>query len=462
MSTIVKLAKKAKQILLGGKSRISGRNYMSLCRRVERVALTERVCAMTFDDGPCELPPAPWKNETDSLTGVLLDTLKEFGAHGTFDVIGFTGDNYPDEIGFEGSATWGGTRYDHYPNFELDEKGGAKSCGELLSRILAEGHEVSNHTYRHILFGRKDFVYNKRTHLTSMSEVLDDLRKLDKLMADEHDYKLTLARPPHYVDKIAPGLTAYDAYAIMRYQYMGASFDGAGWLPHPEGYDAEVEEMVTRMRDLLSANPDALAGQIIFQKDGYNMAGRSPVADGLRKQLELLKQAGYTVVPVRELMEKCQFSDIGHDHPAYEAAAGLAAMGRCVAYRDNTVRPDKILTKGELAMLLAPHREIIERTVKIETAGALAMEFSDVPRIHPYSSAILWAVRKGLLSISKGRFHPGEKVGDLLFDDVLALLGAGSSKLSGKIKRGDALQIIYRFETTKKSDARKNNRQNSI
>ena len=30
--------------------------YLSPVRRIERVATEERVCAMTFDDGPCRLP----------------------------------------------------------------------------------------------------------------------------------------------------------------------------------------------------------------------------------------------------------------------------------------------------------------------------------------------------------------------------------------------------------------------
>ena len=36
--------------------------YLSPVRRVERVALHERVCAMTFDDGPCRLPANPGKD----------------------------------------------------------------------------------------------------------------------------------------------------------------------------------------------------------------------------------------------------------------------------------------------------------------------------------------------------------------------------------------------------------------
>ena len=60
---------------------------------------------------------------------------------------------------------------------------------------------------------------------------------------------------------------------------MAASFDGAGWLPSAAGYEEEVRLMTAPLEAELKKNPDALCGQIIFQKDGYNMAHRSPVAD---------------------------------------------------------------------------------------------------------------------------------------------------------------------------------------
>ena len=42
------------------------------------------------------------------------------------------------------------------------------------------------------------------------------------------------------------------------------------------------------MRKALEKDPDFFCGQIIFQKDGYNMAKRTPVAFALGKQLAVL------------------------------------------------------------------------------------------------------------------------------------------------------------------------------
>ncbi len=46
-------------------------------------------------------------------------------------------------------------RYDHYPDINQDERGGAVHNQRLLRRMLDEGHQVTNHGYRHVLFGKK-------------------------------------------------------------------------------------------------------------------------------------------------------------------------------------------------------------------------------------------------------------------------------------------------------------------
>ena len=249
--------------------------YLSPVRRIERVATRERICAMTFDDGPCRLPPSPDRFRGKALTLVLAETLERYGARGTFDVVGDTSANYPDKAGKHGSASWGGVAYDHYPDFGRDDQGGVVHCPELVSRLLAGGHEITSHTYSHVLFGWKPLVYGRRRYLQGLEPVVADLKKLHRAMEEGWGYAIRLGRPPHYVDNIKGGFTSYDAYALMGYQYMAASFDGAGWLPLAT-YEAEVEATWRPMESLLLEDPDAFRGQIIFQKDGFNMARRTP------------------------------------------------------------------------------------------------------------------------------------------------------------------------------------------
>ena len=292
MSWIVKVGKQGKKIV---KKLITPaeKHYVGYTRRIERVHTTRRICAMTFDDGPMGLPASPDRFDGRTLTDVLLDTLAQYGARGSFDVIGDTSANYPDEAGKLGSAAWGGVRFDHYPDIHCDEQGGAEHNDRLIRRMLAEGHQITNHGYRHIIFGKKPFVYGAREYLPGFDAAVEDLTRLHTLMQTRYGYTMTLARPPHYVDKMTGGFTSYDVYDHMGYQYMAASFDGAGWLPStdpdPEAaLQAEIRAMVEPMRKALEKDPDFFCGQIIFQKDGYNMAKRTPVAFALGQQLALL------------------------------------------------------------------------------------------------------------------------------------------------------------------------------
>lgn len=391
MSLIVKAGKAGKRVLR--KFLPEEKRHVSYTRRIERVKTSQRVVAMTFDDGPMDLPASPDKFGGQSLTDVLLDTLKDYGAKGTFDVVGDTGENYPDIAGRAGQADWGGVKYDHYPDINQDERGGAAHNPRLMQRILAEGHQVTNHSYRHILYGKKPFVYGKREYFTDLDQVVADLKRLHSLLRETYGYEITMARPPHYVDRIAGGYTSYDAYDQMGYLYLAAAFDGAGWLPirHSTVQDslkAEVEAMTAPLKKALAENPDALAGQIIFQKDGYNMDRRTPVAFGLREQLAILHAYGYRVVTVSELLEESPFADLGREDPAFAKLVQLQKK-QAIVFSDNRLRLEAPMTWGELAMLLAPRQQAVSRRLaRIRETGQ--------PQ-HANWGAMDWCAEQGIL-----------------------------------------------------------------
>lgn len=392
MSLIVKIGKRGKRIV---KKIIAPaeKHSLSYTRRIERVKTNRRICAMTFDDGPMDIPAAPDRFGGKSLTDVLLDTLAEFGAKGTFDVIGDTSENYPDKAGKIGSAAWGGVRYDHYPDIHQDDKGGAVHNDRLIRRMLSEGHQITSHGYRHIIFGKKPFVYGARVYLGSMDKAVEDLQKLDTLMQDRYGYAVSMHRPPHYVDRMQDGFTSYDVCDRMEYQYLAASFDGAGWLPSalsdPDAaLQAETEAMVEPMRKALEKDPEFFCGQIIFQKDGYNMGKRTPVAFGLRRQLELLQAYGYQVVTVDTLMAESPFADLGREDPLFEKLCKLQRE-RAIVYSDNRLRLEDPMTCGELAMLLSPKQETLgRRWEQIRRTGR---------RQPPYWGAMDWCFQQSLL-----------------------------------------------------------------
>ncbi len=220
MSLVTKAIGCAKRLKHRFQDEIKARTpvYLSPVRRIERVALKERVVAMTFDDGPCALPANPPRDGDKPLTLCILETLEKYGARGTFDVVGDTSKNYPDTVGREGTAAWGGVKFDHYPDFEKDAFGGVKACPQLTAKILEGGHEITSHTWAHVLFGPKPLIYGNRDPLKNIDEVIADLKKMDDHMRENYGYNIRLSRPPHYVDKTYDGLSSYDAYAVMGYQ----------------------------------------------------------------------------------------------------------------------------------------------------------------------------------------------------------------------------------------------------
>ena len=324
---------------------------LSSVRRIERVhpIAGKRVVAMTFDDGPCA---KDFMGRGKGLTASILDTLAKYGARATFDIIGTTEGNYPDEAGEQGSSAFGGIKFDHYPCFGEDLLAGAKNQQALVRRMIDEGHELASHTWQHRIFGRKRLIYGNRVPLQSMDEVMEDLRTLHTYIENEFSYEIKLARPPHYVDAVTGGGNTYDAYRRMGYQYLAASFDGDGWQPG-SSYEDEVEKMIAPMKKLLNENPDSLNGQIIFQKDGCNMNLRTPVEDALPIQLKLLTDLGYQVVTVSELLEQSPFLDLSPESPAMPYVKELLRRGHMVGYQNNTFHGERALTRREALLMLA-------------------------------------------------------------------------------------------------------------
>ena len=336
--------------------------YLSPVRRIEKVAPIKngRHVAMTFDDGPINLPPNPINESykcNHSLTALLIEILGEYNAKGTFNVIGTTQHNYPDKVGKVHSTTWGGKKYDHYPKFGEDKEAGAFNQKKLIESLIENGHELSNHGCHHVLFGPNRLVYNQRNYFKSTSEVYRDLSSLHEYLRDNFNYTMHLSRPPHYIDKTPGGFDAYDVYAPLQYQYLAASFDGGGWLPTEGDYDKDVDKMVKVLERALQQSKDSLNGQIIFHKDGYNMSLMTPVAHALPKHLELLVNEGYKVVTVSNLLKLSPFEDIDTKAEYLPRLVELDQAGYIVGYKNNTFQPERPLTKGEMLMMSVTRQE---------------------------------------------------------------------------------------------------------
>ena len=385
---------------------------LSAVRRIERVHPLQgkRMVAMTFDDGPCA---KDFMGKGKGLTASILDTLAAYGAKGTFDIIGTTEENYPDQAGEKGSSAFGGIKFDHYPCFGEDLLAGVKNQPQLVRRMVDEGHELASHSWQHRIFGRKRVLYGKRVPLGSMEEVMRDLRTMHEYVKDMFSYEIKLSRPPHYVDGVTGGGSVYDAYRMMGYQYLAASFDGDGWQPCGR-YEDELERMLGPMGRALEEDPDALNGQIIFQKDGCNMNLRTPVEDALPAQLKMLTDLGYQVVTVSALLEQSPFLDLAPESPAMPYVKELLARGHIVGYRNNTFHGERALTKREALLMLADGE----------------------------------AVRAGgedLMAGTAARYHIGSVSGNALLDLAAAEgidVDESGLKDKGEVRREDAVGLI--------------------
>lgn len=169
---------------------------------------------LTFDDGP--IPES---------TPFILQTLKEFGIHATFFMVGDNVRKYP----------------------------------ELYKQIVADGHQVGNHTYHH-LGGFK--------HLTST--YVKDTNRANELIGSH------LFRPPH-------GCMSYAEYLWLRRKYRIVMWDlvtrdYSKWITADD-----VVENVKRY---------ARNGSIITFHDSLKSIEKLHTA--LPRSLQWLKEQGYS------------------------------------------------------------------------------------------------------------------------------------------------------------------------
>ncbi|NLA86086.1 MAG: polysaccharide deacetylase family protein [Clostridiales bacterium] len=431
-------ARKVNKVLKEKKKERAGR-FLSPVRRIERFAPVkgERVAAMTFDDGPMALPPNPVNEkdtQNDFLTGLIIEIMTAYNARGTFDIVGSTKENYPDKTGSPGTSKWGGTMHDHYPRFGKDEYAGAENQPALIEKLLAGGHELSNHGFRHVLFGPNKLIYGSRYHFRTLNDVVSDLTRLHALIEEEHHYTIKFSRPPHYIDRIPDGYDSYDAYALLGYDYLAADFDGGGWLPSVGDYTADVSKMTVPLEKALKADPDAMNGQIIFQKDGYNMSLMTPVGHALEEHLKLLGDNGYRIVTAGELKGLAPFVDIDTGADYIEKLRHLDRLGYVIGYKNNTFKPDKLLTHGEMLTMTLTKEDYTE-FLKNEVLGK---GYHRQYKKHPYYPAYK---KYGLLDqMHRCAEHvSADEIKKFLYEKLHAEVQAGAD---GEVPRRDYVSIL--------------------
>jgi cellulose synthase/poly-beta-1,6-N-acetylglucosamine synthase-like glycosyltransferase/peptidoglycan/xylan/chitin deacetylase (PgdA/CDA1 family) len=196
--------------------------------------------ALTFDDGPS----ADW-------TPQILDILKQKGAKATFFIVGENGETNPG----------------------------------LVQRILAEGHEIGNHTFTHPNIAEE-----------SAEGAKLELNATQRLVEALTGRSMRLFRPPFFGD--AEPTTPDEIAAVkiaqqLGYATVGLRVDPDDWMEPPA--DQIVKRIMDRMTD---TNPET-HGQVVLLHDAGGDRSRTVAA--LPKIIDGLRAKGLEIVPVSEL-----------------------------------------------------------------------------------------------------------------------------------------------------------------
>lgn len=195
-----------------------------------QVSITQPVLAMTFDDGP-----------HPTLTPKLLDILKERNIKCTFFVIGKNAKAYP----------------------------------KIIQRMLAEGHEIANHTWTHCsLTSRSD------------AQIRSELQQSEDALVAAANYRPHLIRPPYGAINTR----------IKQLMFTDFGYPTVMWSVDPQDWRRPGSSVVTS-RLVNGAHP----GAIMLSHDIH-----APTIQAMPSMFDQLLAKGYQFVTVSQLinMEK--------------------------------------------------------------------------------------------------------------------------------------------------------------
>lgn len=191
-----------------------------------QVNVTQKVVAMTFDDGP-----------HPSLTPKLLDILKARNIKCTFFVIGKNAQMYPN----------------------------------IIRRMIAEGHEVANHTWTHCsLPSRSD------------DQIRSELKQSEDALVAAANYRPHLIRPPY---------GAINA-RIKQFMFSEFGYSTIMWSVDPQDWRRPGVSVVTS-RLVNGAHP----GAIMLAHDIH-----PPTIQAMPAMFDQLLAKGYQFVTVSQLL----------------------------------------------------------------------------------------------------------------------------------------------------------------
>ena len=358
---------------------------LTLCMPAAASGFTEKLIAITFDDGP------------GAYTAQLLDELAARDVKATFFVSGYRAANYP----------------------------------ETLKRMVSEGHQLASHTQNH-----------ENLNTLSAAKIADEIsRTQDYITAAGRDNPAYIRPPYGNANKtvraqapsplinwsVDPEDWKYHNADTVCSNILAGSYDGAIILVH-DIYQTSVNGALAAIDKLLEQGYEFVTVRDLLLRRGITPEAGVMYYDAKNTGVNLdIDEAGSGYYDESQL----------ESHWAYDALTFCLDHGFLSREADGRVRPNKPITRGEFVTSLAKFCGVDESYRYYAETG-----YRDIASGSELAPYVKWARDAGLMDGSNGAFHPD----DYLTREQMATVVARYLTALGRAP-GGAAQTAYKDQS---------------
>ena len=358
---------------------------LTLCMPAAASGFTEKLIAITFDDGP------------GAYTAQLLDELAARDVKATFFVSGYRAANYP----------------------------------ETLKRMVSEGHQLASHTQNH-----------ENLNTLSAAKIADEISRTQDYITAAGGDNPAYIRPPYgnankTVRAQAPSPLINWSVDPEDWKYHNAdtvcsnilagSYDGAIILVH-DIYQTSVNGALAAIDKLLERGYEFVTVRDLLLRRGVTPEAGVMYYDAKNTGVNLdIDEAGSGYYDESQI----------ESHWAYDALTFCLDHGFLSREADGRVRPNKPITRGEFVTSLAKFCGVDESYRYYAETG-----YRDIASGSELAPYVKWARDAGLMDGSNGAFHPD----DYLTREQMATVVARYLTALGRAP-GGAAQTAYKDQS---------------
>ena len=358
---------------------------LTLCMPAAASGFTEKLIAITFDDGP------------GAYTAQLLDELAARDVKATFFVSGYRAANY----------------------------------SETLKRMVSEGHQLASHTQNH-----------ENLNTLSAAKIADEISRTQDYITAAGGDNPAYIRPPYgnankTVRAQAPSPLINWSVDPEDWKYHNAdtvcknilagSYDGAIILVH-DIYQTSVNGALAAIDKLLEQGYEFVTVRDLLLRRGITPEAGVMYYDAKNTGVNLdIDEAGSGYYDESQI----------ESHWAYDALTFCLDHGFLSREADGRVRPNKPITRGEFVTSLAKFCGVDESYRYYAETG-----YRDIASGSELAPYVKWARDAGLMDGSNGAFHPD----DYLTREQMATVVARYLTALGRAP-GGAAQTAYKDQS---------------